>query len=265
MSQPINKVVVPKLRDDFQAKQPYRYASVGDMFDRNELSVVGREIDEHIKSIPEEKNIYASHRKFKQSSLDLMPPASRGLVAYLNSQEFVDVLQEITGISDLHCDPQLLGGGIHAIGSGGFLKLHTDFNWHPALQMHRRLNLLVYLNEPWDPSWRGSVELWDENVKHRLFSLEPRLGNALVFETNDISYHGHPDPLETPEGIYRKSIAMYYYTPTRPLSDVRLGKSNMTNYVERPGETFTQDKVRHVRHRLQIMIKRLLYSFERRG
>jgi hypothetical protein len=105
----------------------------------------------------------------------------------------------------------------------------------------------------------------DENVEHRLFSLEPRLGNALVFETNDISYHGHPDPLETPEGIYRKSIAMYYYTPTRPLSDVRLGKSNMTNYAERPGETFTQDKIRRVRHRLQIMIKRLLHSFERRS
>jgi len=210
MNVTINKSAIPRLRDEFLiSHRPYNFAGVGDLFSREELAIVSREIDEYIGSIPQEKNIYASQRKFRQSSLELIPPVTRCLVAYLNSQEFIDVLQQITGIGELHCDSQLRGGGIHAIGRGGYLKLHTDFNWHPALNMHRRLNLLVYLNEPWDTNWRGEVELWDETVEHRLFSLEPRLGNALIFETNDISYHGHPDPLETPEGIYRKSIAMY--------------------------------------------------------
>lgn len=131
--------------------------------------------------------------------------------------------------------------------------------------MHRRLNLLIYLNDPWDAGWRGEVELWDENADKKLFSLEPRLGNALIFETNDISYHGHPDPLNTPDGIYRKSIAMYYYSPTRPDSDVKLGKSNMTNYVERPGETFEEDRLRRFRHKVQIKLKRLMHSLSGRS
>jgi hypothetical protein len=194
-----------------------------------------------------------------------MPEATKQFVAYLNSPGFIEELEEITGVQNLHGDPELRGGGIHAIGRGGFLKLHTDFNWHPSLNMHRRLNLLVYLNEPWESNWNGAVELWDEKVENKLFSLEPRLGNALIFETNDVSYHGHPDPLKTPDGIFRKSIAMYYYTPSRPNSDVRLGKSNMTNYVERPGETFTQDRMRRMRHKLQIKIKRIFYAITRRS
>ncbi len=41
----------------------------------------------------------------------------------------------------------------------------------------------------------------------------------VVFNTNDYTYHGNPDPVTCPEGRTRRSIAMYYYTqpggPTR--------------------------------------------------
>lgn len=267
MSSPINKSIskdiISNLSNEFRSKQPYRYAEVGILFDYEELSQVASELEEYVKSLPAEKNIYGSYRKFRQSSIDLMPPLTKKLVTYLNCQEFIKILEDITGIDNLHGDPELLGGGIHAIGAGGFLKLHTDFNWHPSLKMHRRLNLLIYLNEKWEPEWKGAIELWDEKVSNRVFSLEPRLGNALLFETSDISYHGHPDPLEAPVGVYRKSIAMYYYTHSRPDSEVRLGKSNMTNYVERPGELFTKDRFRRFRHKLQLGFKRFLYTILR--
>jgi len=55
----------------------------------------------------------------RQSLQKLLSANKRLLVAYLNSQEFIDVLQQITGIGELHCDSQLRGGGIHAIGRGG--------------------------------------------------------------------------------------------------------------------------------------------------
>ena len=171
MSEMIKKEAIPNLKAEFRSKRPYGYASAGDLFNRTQLSKVASEIIAHIESIPEEKNIYASHKKFKQSSLELMPPDTKKFLAYLNSQEFIDELEEITGISDLHGDPELRGGGVHAIGRGGFLKLHTDFNWHPSLNMHRRLNLLIYLNEPWESGWKGAIELWDESVTNKQFSL----------------------------------------------------------------------------------------------
>ena len=40
-------------------------------------------------------------------------------------------------------DPYLWGGGLHITGKGGFLKIHSDTNFHPNFNLDRRLNLLI--------------------------------------------------------------------------------------------------------------------------
>jgi hypothetical protein len=43
----------------------------------------------------------------------------------------------------------------------------------------------------------------------------------VIFDTNDYSYHGLPDPLNFPEDKVRKSIILYYYTKeSRPSSQI---------------------------------------------
>lgn len=103
---------------------------------------------------------------------------------------------------------------------------------------------------------------WQDGTRERIFSLSPRIGHALLFGTNETSYHGHPDVLECPEGVFRKSIALSYYMRARPVTDVRFGKSEMTNFVERPTEKFEADKVRRLRHRLQLQAKRFAHSLK---
>jgi len=63
--------------------------------------------------------------------------------------------------------------------------------------------------------------------------------------------------------VFRKSIALYYYTPARPAADIRFGKSEMTNFVERPSEEFDVDRVRRLRHRLQLQAKKFAHSLKR--
>lgn len=251
---------------EFRRQRPYGYATVGGLFDPSILRYVASEVESHLDRCAREPDIYASHRKYRLSRLQDMPERTREFVTYLNSPPFLSVLSDITGIADLRPDPELRGGGIHAIGRGGYLKVHTDFNWHRGLSMHRRLNLLVYLNEDWQTGWQGDIELWSEDAKRRIFSLSPELGNALLFETNDVSYHGHPDPLACPEGTFRKSIALYYYTATRPKAGVVFGRTEMTNFVERPFEEFKTDKSRRFRHKLQLRAKKIAHALKpRRG
>src|SRR3954451_2101370 len=62
----------------------------------------------------------------------------------------------------------------------------------------------------------------------------PYFNRCVVFSTTSTSYHGHPDPLNCPEGETRKSIALYYYSKDRPAGE-RAGVHN-TLFEARPGE-----------------------------
>ncbi len=139
----------------------------------------------------------------------------------LNSGPFVRFLETLTGIRHLLPDPHLLGGGVHMVGPGGHLGVHADFNWHEGLQAHRRINVLIYLNREWQRGWNGDLELWSTDAKRRVLSIAPVFNRAVIFNTRSDTFHGHPAPLATPPGVWRRSIAMYYYTAQRPEEEQR--------------------------------------------
>lgn len=153
------------------------------------------------------------YRKRGGGSIDMLSLAQQRIIADLNSDRMLAYLEGITGIKGLVADPDILGGGVHEILPGGFLNVHTDFNVHPKLKMLRTLNLIVYLNEDWREEWEGHLELWDEQVRHPIARIAPLMNRAALFQTNEISYHGHPTPLACPQQRTRKSFALYYYTP----------------------------------------------------
>lgn len=208
--------------------------------------------DVALAHIPREKSIYASFEKYRLSDLASMPPRLRAFMWELNSPAFLGFLERLSGIRGLIPDPYLEGGGVHSIGSAGFLKVHTDFNWHKKLQLHRRLNLLLYLNEGWNEAWGGELEFWDKDLVACGQKIAPLFNRMVVFSTTDYSFHGHPEPLRTPPGVFRRSIALYYYSAERPSGETRFGKSDMTNFKERPGETYSTDRMRRFVHRFLL-------------
>lgn len=143
-------------------------------------------------------------------------PAVRAFLDALNGFETLLFLEALTGIEGLIPDPYFGGGGLHQIESGGFLKIHTDFNVHPKLKLDRRVNMLIYLNRDWQDPWGGHLELWNASMTERRQSIVPLFNRAVVFSTTDTSFHGHPQPLATPPGVTRKSVSLYYYTAGRP-------------------------------------------------
>ena len=120
-------------------------------------------------------------------------------------------LERLTGIEGLLADPSLNGGGFHCIPSGGRLGMHIDFNAHP-LGWRRRVNMLIYLNEDWQDEWGGFLQL---GIKSPAL-IKPIGGRAVIFETTEDSYHGHPEPLKCPADRNRRSLALYFYTSDHP-------------------------------------------------
>ncbi len=152
------------------------------------------------------------HQQNKLTRTNSFPEPIAEFFKLTAAEPFRFFLSEITGIPKLLDDPDLVGGGCHQILRGGFLDVHVDFNFHPTKKIHRRLNLLVYLNKGWKPEWGGSLELWDMAGKKKVHEVPPLFNRAVLFETSEDSYHGHPTPLNCPPDVSRKSLAVYYYT-----------------------------------------------------
>jgi hypothetical protein len=176
----------------------------------------------------------ATERKLATKDDSIMGPATRRLLAELNSGTFIDFLERLTGIEGLVPDTHLVGGGLHQIERGGHLKVHADFNRHPRTDLERRLNVLIYLNRDWKDEYGGAFELWNRDMTSCAERVFPYFNRCVVFSTTSTSYHGHPEPLNCPEGETRKSIALYYYTKDRPAEEKN--EAHNTLFQARPGE-----------------------------
>jgi len=238
------------LASSYRSADPFPHIVFDDLFPESVLRAVRSEIGTGSDTL--EKEFYGSFQKHRISDISSFGPATRRLIDELNSAPFLKFLEELTGIKSLVPDPHLEGGGIHQIGPGGFLKVHTDFNWHDTLKLHRRINVLLYLNENWNEDWHGHLELWNEGMQECRAKIAPLFNRMVVFSTTDNSYHGHPDALSCPPDVRRNSVALYYYTAERPAAEVQFGASTMTNYRERPEEAFQGGKFKHRVHQAVI-------------
>jgi hypothetical protein len=157
------------------------------------------------------------------------------LLYQLNSAPFLQFLEELTGITDLIPDPYFYGGGLHQIPRGGKLGIHADFSTHGRFRLDRRLNAIIYLNREWTDAYGGHLELWATDMSRCVQKILPIYNRTVIFSLTDWAFHGHPDPLTCPEGMTRKSIALYYFTNGRPPGEVKPGKAS-TVFMQRPGE-----------------------------
>lgn len=145
----------------------------------------------------------------KRSCNDIahIPHSFAQIIAEMSSPTYLRALEKITGIGKLLPDPYLAGGGLHMSGPGGVLAPHTDFHVYGTLELYRRVNVILYLNEDWQESFGGCLELGLGEDKQVIV---PSFGRCVIFTTDDKSVHGFPKAII--DGKWRKSIALYYYT-----------------------------------------------------
>lgn len=161
-----------------------------------------------------------NNRRRYQHDETKVPLLLRAMLRELNSRQFLLFLETLTGIECLLPDPYFIGGGVHISGTGDFLKVHADFNWHHKLQAHRRVNALLYLSDEWQPSWDGAIEFWDREMIGPTASILPIFNRIVIFSTGENSNHGQRLPNACPPGISRKVLNLYFYTTHRHDGDM---------------------------------------------
>jgi hypothetical protein len=132
---------------------------------------------------------------------------------HLSSPSIISLFSSISGIKDLEFDPYLHGAGLHSHPQHGRLQIHLDYEKHPYSGKERRLNIILFLTKDWKEEWNGHNELWGTDLKKCVRKTTVKFNRAIIFKTNDISFHGLPEKIQCPPHVFRKSLAYYYVSP----------------------------------------------------
>jgi hypothetical protein len=224
-----------KLKAEFSSARPYPHVRIDNFINPDKAAEIAAAYPSFEAALAQGRTFSTVNERKKVQVTDASkyPVPIAELNAFLASAAFLDDLSYITGIPVLLADEQLVGGGMHMTGPGGRLDVHVDFNYVEDRKLHRRLNLLLYLNPTWDESWGGQLQLWDQDVKHCEITIIPAFNRCVIFETNEISYHGVV-PVSPQAPFPRKSFATYYYTRKAPAQ--WNGLSHSTIFKARPDE-----------------------------
>jgi Rps23 Pro-64 3,4-dihydroxylase Tpa1-like proline 4-hydroxylase len=207
------------LRDTYLKGDPFPHIVLDGLFDDDALEPVLADFPRPEETrwlefdSPTEKKLGYYHER------STITTRMRAFLDAMNGFEMLLWLEALTGIDGLIPDPYFGGGGIHQIEPGGFLKIHVDFNVHPKLRIDRRMNMLIYMNKNWREEWGGHLELWSADAKECRARIAPLFNRTVIFATGETSFHGHPHPLQSPSGVTRKSVSLYYYTAGQSASE----------------------------------------------
>lgn len=249
-----------ELAERFSSAQPFRYVVIDGFLDAEFAEQLRREFPafEQGNALNEagEVGLKSTVERIRD-----LGSAYATLDDQVQSRDGLDLVGHLTSIPDLIYDPHYFGGGTHENRSGQDLDPHVDFNRHPLEPWHRRLNLIVYLNPDWEDAWGGGLELHSDPraPDDRVHVIAPLFNRCVIFETTEHSWHGFSRiviPEDRP-GISRKSVALYFYTADRPVSE--LAAPHSTIYVDRPlpdriraGLTLSESDVTEI----EVLLKR---------
>jgi|SRR5579871_1717426 len=250
---------VDRYRDVFLRADPFRHVVIENFFDpafAERLLVDFPSFDTRLAK----NEMGGVGGKAVQMNIRTISPVYEELYAVIGARPFLDFISRLSGIPDLILDPKMYGGGTHDNQHGQELDAHVDFNYDEGRQLHRRLNLIVYMNKEWRTEWGGALEIHSnprDPYTNQIRAYDPLFNRCVMFETNEYSWHGFPK-IDLPEGkrhLSRKSISIYLYTKDRPATEI--APMHGTFYVQRPvpahmvaGHTLTEGDVDALRRLL---------------
>ena len=268
-----------EIQREFQRAKPFRHVAIDNFLVSDNCESLLRDFpvfDE--KRATNELGLIG--RKAVVERVSNISPFYGAFYQYINSDAFLDAMSKLTGIQDLIADKTLFGGGTHNNLSDQGLDFHIDFNIDERNMLHRRINLLIYLNKEWEEAWGGAIELHSDPhnaVVDEIASFLPLFNRAVIFETNEYSWHGFRRITLPPDKqhLSRKSFSIYLYTKDRPAEEVLA--PHTTFYLPQPlpanlrvGHTLTEQDMLELHIRTQgrdgllTMYQKLLIEKEQR-
>lgn len=243
------------LKKKFLNAKPFEHIIIPNFLNEEYAEELFNAFPEDIESGKWYKYDNPLEKKYARDDIQNFPVCLKQFFYLLSTGDITSAFSTLSNIENLECDPYLHGAGLHAHPKDGTLHMHLDYEKHPHIEKERRLNMILYMSKDWKEEWNGETQLWDEKMENCVVKSHVKFNTAIIFKTNEKSWHGLPEKICCPENILRKSIAYYYVSPiVSDSNDKKFGNDGSgyrtkATYTKRPQDPFCEkiDKLYKIR------------------
>lgn len=256
---------IEKIKKDFKNDEPFKHCVIDNFLTQELANAVHDELqmpqyDPHASC---DWHVYKNPIEYSYAydKFECFTPTIKRVYNEFANPEFIKLLQIITGIEELEYDHLLHGAGVTRYYNNGRLHIHLDYEKHPRLEeKERKLNIILYMSKNWNPEWNGGTELFDKECTKMVKRVDCVFNRALIFQTNELSWHGIPTKIKCHENECRIALNMYYISPLTALPNKNKFGANEEGYrmkatfVKHPDAPFDSrmDKLYKIRSQRRI-------------
>jgi Rps23 Pro-64 3,4-dihydroxylase Tpa1-like proline 4-hydroxylase len=201
---------------EYQYTKPYPNAFIDNYLD----DAFAIALQDEIMNIPEssfDRYDNPFEQKFTLRDKNNYPEKLNKLMTDFASNEFVEYLSKLTGY-ELINDSTKNFWGVHKYKSGDRLDIHVDAGIHPVTKQKKQVTIGLYLSKNWKEEYGCQLEIWDgENSKNNdakllncAHKIAPLFNRLIIFTCDDYSWHGNPEPCNSPDDATRIFITISY-------------------------------------------------------
>lgn len=176
---------------EFSNAKPYPHIVLDNFIDENLYTSITNDFELIDRSTGKNFNSSVEDKKWISKNTEL-PNNIRLLIDYLNSDDFVKNLSNLTGLKELFStrvgNTEL--ANYHEMSKSGFLGSHVDHSSDPETNFPHVLNIIIYLTKNWQTNWGGSTTFLNYNGTKVIKEIEYIPNRAVIFLHTPYSFHG---------------------------------------------------------------------------
>ena len=187
----------------------------------------------------EQKKTYRDKNNFPENVNDLFKT--------FTSEEFINNLNKLTGLNLINENDKIFWG-VHLFNDADKLDIHVDAGRHLKTGLVKAVTLGIYLSYNWNEENGGYIEFWEGDKSSidnpKIYRCKekilPVFNRCIIFENNDTSWHGAPEPCICKNNEKRIFLTLSYLSHEK--SNLFENERFKAYFVKRPQDPDDEEK-----------------------
>jgi Rps23 Pro-64 3,4-dihydroxylase Tpa1-like proline 4-hydroxylase len=232
--------------EDFLNYKNNKYLRIDNFLENNNALICQNEIlNSNLNDWDRYNNCFEQKNTFRDKYN--FPENVNNLFNKFTSSDFIDKLNHLTELKIVN-DENRIFWGIHLFNHNDKLDIHVDAGRDLKTGYIKALTIGIYLSYNWSEQNGGYLEFWEGDKSNidspKIYKCKekflPIFNRFIIFENNDMSWHGSPEPCICNNNEKRIFITLSYLSNEQ--NNLFENKRFKAYFVKRPNDPDDEEK-----------------------